>query len=178
MKGGAAAIDRVPDGVDSLEWMKGVTLSDPSPGSPLVLDLSLESGLFRGAIIDGFLTLYHRKLMQILSEFKIENIQHFPVILRDQETGKTEETYVMVNIIGLIDCVDMDKSKVRWWPSGMGYDFESMYIDGSKVHGLHIFRLKDDPAKVIISEELKQHLETHKMLVGTKVIKTEDYSDW
>jgi hypothetical protein len=53
-----------------------------------------------------------------------------------------------------------------------------MVIDKSKVNNLAIFRLKDDPTKVIINEDLKQYLETKKMTSGIKFIATGDYSDW
>ncbi len=178
IKGGAAVLDSVPDNIDSLEWMQGKTITSLMTQSPLLLDLSLESGSFRGAIIDGFLTLYHRRLCTALTEFGIDNIQYFPVVLRDQENGKTENDYFLVNVIGLLDCVDMNKSKVNWWPSGMGFDFVSIVIDENKTQGLSIFRLKDDPTKVLIDEKLKRHLHENKVLVGTKLIKPEDYSDW
>ncbi len=178
VKGGAAALDGVPDNIDSLEWMQGETITSPMTQNPLLLDLSLESGSFRGAIIGGFLTLYHRRLCTALTEFGVDNIRYFPVVLRDQKTGKTENDYFLVNIIGLLDCVDMNKSKVNWWASGMGFDFVSMVIDENKTQGLSIFRLKDDPTKVLISEELKRYLQEKKVLVGTKLIKPEDYSDW
>ncbi len=178
IKGGAAALDGVPDNVDPSEWIQGKIMTAPTNKEPLMLDLSLESGVFRGAIIDGFLTLYHKKLCKVLTDFGIDNIQYFPVVLRNQETKKVEHDYMLVNIVGLLDCVDMDKSKVNWWASGMGFDFVSMEIDKAKVQGLPIFRLKDDPTKVIIDERLKQHLEKNKVLVGVQLIEPKNYSDW
>ncbi|VAW83609.1 hypothetical protein MNBD_GAMMA16-768, partial [hydrothermal vent metagenome] len=64
------------------------------------------------------------------------------MVLRNQETKKVEHDYMLVNIVGLLDCVDMDKSKVKWRPSGMGFNFISMEIDKAKTQGLPIFRLK------------------------------------
>ena len=173
------AIDSASDHIDPLDWIKGNVMAPPtSDDQPLQLDLSLESGRFKSAIIDGFLTLYHYRLCEVLSEFGVDNIQVFPVILRDQETGETFENYRLVNIVGLLDCVDMDKSDIKYWPSGRGFDFESMVIDDKKVQGFPIFRLKDDPTKVIINEDLKQYIESKKMTAGVKIIQTEDYSDW
>ena len=178
VKGGAAAIDQIPDNMDPLEWIKGKKMTLTTDQGPLVLNLALESGSFRGAIIDGLLTLYHRKLCKVLTDFGIENIQHYPVILRDQETGQTEDSYFLVNILGLVDCVDMSKSKINWWPSGRGFNFVSMVIDETKTHGLSIFRLKDNPTKVLISESLKNYLEKKGVMVGVKLIEPKDYSDF
>ncbi len=53
-----------------------------------------------------------------------------------------------------------------------------MAIDKSKVNNLAIFRLKDDPSKVIINEDLKHYLKSKKLTAGIKFIDTEVYSDW
>jgi hypothetical protein len=175
---GSRALDGLPDHMDSLDWTQGKHMDDPVPGGALALDLSLESGNYRSAIIEGFLTLYHKRFRQALEERGVDNIEYYPVQLRDQNTGKVDEDYFVANILGLIDCVDMGKSKVKMWNSGSGFDFQSMVIDEARTHGLKLFRLKDDPTKVIISEEMKENLEQAKILVGVKLIKTEDYSDW
>lgn len=178
VKGGAAAIDGVPDNMDPLDWIKGTVMPPPTEGQNLMLDLSLESGSFRGAIIDGLLTLYHKKLCKALKDFGVDNIQYYPVLLRDQESGKTEDNYFLVNIIGLIDCIDMATSRVQPWPSGRGFDFLSMSIDETKTQGLSIFRLKDDPTKVLISAPLKDFVEKNKVMVGVRLIDPKDYSDF
>jgi hypothetical protein len=113
-----------------------------------------------------------------LEQQGVDNIAYYPVTLRDQNTNEVEGGYWLVNILGLLDCVDMAKSKVKWWPSGMGFNFLSMVIDEQKTHGAKLFRLKDDPTKVIINEELKAFFDKTDMLVGVKLIKTEDYSDF
>lgn len=155
VKGGAAVIDEVPDNIDSLDWIKGDLMELPPEIEPQTLNLALESGSFRGAIIDGLLTLYHKKLCAVLTEFGVDNIQFYPVLLRDQETQKIEDSYFIVNIVGLFDCIDMQKSKVEWWRSGMGFNFLSMVIDETKTYGLPVFRLKDDPTKVLLVKNCK-----------------------
>ncbi|TYK64489.1 imm11 family protein [Colwellia echini] len=175
---GVAAVDSVPDNIDSFEWVQGKNMPAPNEDETLILDLALESGDFRGDIIDGLITLYHNELKKSLEKLGVDNIKYFPVRLRDQSTGETEGGYSIANIIGLIDCVDLEKSKLNYWPSGRGFDFESMVIDESKTNGAKIFRLESDPSKVIINEELKQYFDKTDSLVGVELIQTEDYSDW
>src|SRR5690606_8412424 len=175
---GAPSLDGVPDTIDPNEWIQGKRIPSFAPEEPLILDLSLESGDFRGDIIENFLTLYHDDLKEAVEQLKVDNIDFYPVQLRDQHTDTLEEGYSIINIIGLYDCIDMEQSKIKWWPSGRGFDFESMVIDESKTNGTKIFRLKDDPTKVIINEELKQYFDKTDALVGLELIQTEDYSDW
>ncbi len=63
VQGGAAAIDNIPDNIDTLQWAKENILKTQTTQEPLILDLTHDSGSFRGAIIDGLLTLYHKKLL-------------------------------------------------------------------------------------------------------------------
>ena len=173
---GSAALDGLPDDMDALDWMQGKIM--PAPEKELVLDLSLESGDYRGHIIDGFATLYHEDLKDALDSLGVDNILYYPLKLRDPNDNSTESGYFLANIIGLLDCIDMDKSKTKPWVTGIGFDFLSMVIDESKTKGAKIFRLKDDPTKVIINQELKDYFDKTDMLVGVELIKTEDYSDW
>jgi hypothetical protein len=53
-----------------------------------------------------------------------------------------------------------------------------MALDESKTDGAKIFRLKEDPTKVIIHEDLKRFFDETDMLVGVKLIRTEDYADF
>jgi hypothetical protein len=174
---GACSLDGVPDSIEPLEWMQGKDMPDPSSGK-LVLDLSLESGDYRGHLIDGLLTLFHDDLKDALKSQGVDNVSYFPVLLRDQNTNDVEGGYSIANIMGLLDCVDMSRSKTKPWPSGRGFDFESMAIDSSKTRGFKLFRLMEDPTKIIIDEALKKFFDDTDMLVGVKLIKTEDYSDW
>lgn len=175
---GACSLDGVPDSIDPSEWIQGKRMPDPAPGKKLILELSLESGDYRGDIIGGFLTLYSDDLKEALDDLGVDNIDYYPVGLHDQNTDELEGGYSIANIIGLLDCVDRQKSKIKMWPSGRGFDFESIIIDETRTNGQKIFRLKDDPTKVIINEELKQYFDETDMLVGVELIKTEDYSDW
>lgn len=173
---GSRSLDGVPDDMDPLEWMQGKYM--PPPKEDLVLNLSLESGDYRGDILGSFLTLYSDELKDALESQGIDNVLYFPVRLMDQKTEKTEGGYWLVNIIGLYDCVDMEKSKVKYWPSGVNFHFESMVIDENKTNGAKIFRLKDKPTAVVINEDLKKFFDETDVLVGVELIKAEDYSDW
>jgi hypothetical protein len=178
---GSVALDGVPDFIDPSDWIAGKVM--PAPQADLVLPLSLESGKYFGSIINSFLPLFHKSLKNCLDKFGVDNIQYYPVDLIDQNglvpNEKLAGVYYLANIIGRLDCVDLQKSQVEYWPSGYGFDFLSMSIDEQKTNGEKIFRIKDNATLIIINEELKQYLvDELNVLVGVELIKTEDYSTW
>lgn len=175
---GSRSLDGLPDHMDSSEWMQGKHMPDPAPGKKQIFELSLASGDYIGDIVDGFITLYSTDLKDSLESLGVDNIQYYACGLHDQNEDSLEGGFWIANIIGLFDCVDMQKSKTQPWVTGIGFDFLSMVINETKTNGAKIFRLKSDPTKVIINQELKNFFDETDMLVGVEFIKTEDYSDW
>ena len=144
---GSAGLDGLPDYLDPFDWISGKKMPPPNDGNPIVLDLSLASGDYRGDIIDGFITLYSDELKEALEEFCVDNVDFYPVRLRDQNDDSTEGGYWIANIIGLLDCADMQKSQYKTKPSGRGVEFESLIIDENLTNDSKIFR-------IILSENL------------------------
>ncbi len=129
-------------------------------------------------MITGLSCLFHEDLKDALEGLGVDNVLYYPVRLRDQNSDTTEGGYYLAKITSCLDCIDMEKSKTKKWVTGIGFDFLSMAIDASKTNGELIFRLKDDPSKIIINQTLYDHFEETDMLVGVDIMKTEDYSDW
>lgn len=178
---GSVALDGIPESIDPSEWLLGKVL--PPQPQPLTFPLSISSGKYYGSMISSYLPLFHASIKNCLEQFGVDNIQYFPVNLVDQNglvpNEKLAGVYFLVNVIERLDCVDLQKSKVYYWPSQRGFDLLSTVIDERKTNGLSIFRIKDAPSIIIINERLKQHLvDELNILVGMDVIKTEDYSRW
>lgn len=114
--------------LDRQEWSQGKPI--PYPGN-LALDLSLESGDYRGHIIDTLITLYHEELKNTLLELGVNNIAFFPVTLCDQNTNELEVGYKLTVIKGCYDYIDMGKSQIQQLRTGIGFDLMSMIIDES-----------------------------------------------
>lgn len=178
---GSVALDGVPSNIDPSDWNSGKVM--PAPAQTLSLPLSLQSGKYFGSMINSFLPLFHTSLKSALEKFGVDNIRYYAVNLIDQnglvDNAKLSGVYYLANIVGRLDCVDLQKSKTRPWPSGRSYDLLSIVIDASKTDGHKIFRIQDDPTLIIINEDLKHYLvDELNLLVGVDVVKTEDYSRW
>lgn len=152
------ALDEVlPDSIEPRDWLKGEMIT--SPPENLTLDLSLKSKQNYGSIILSSLTIFHYLFEQALTDFGIDTIQYIPVNLREQNSDEIITSYSVANIIGLYDCLDKNKSKVRKGRKG-GLIIDSIVIDESKTNGAKIFRMYDDPRLIIITEDLKNYLES------------------
>lgn len=176
---GSRIVMDVPDTIDPLEWVQGKPVKHP--GENLILDLSRESGDYIGDITSGLVTIYHDELKEALDKMGVDNIEYYPIRLRNKHTKKTEGGHWLVNIIGCYDCIDMEKSKIRRSDSDIDEnDFKilSLAIDKEKTNNAKIFRLYNDPTLVIINQELKDYFDETDMLVGVDLIQTEMYSEW
>lgn len=68
-----------PENMDPLDFIDGKVLEVPS--SPLKFSLSPGSSKFRGDVIGGLVTLFHRVFIDELIRLGVNNIQYFPVEL-------------------------------------------------------------------------------------------------
>lgn len=176
---GSRSVMDVPDTINPLEWIQGKPVKHS--GENLILDLSRESGDYIGHITSGLVTIYHNGLKKALDKLGVDNIEYYPIRLRNQHTKKTEGGHWLVNIIGCYDCIDMEKSKIERFNSDVDEnDFEilSLAIDKEKTNNAKIFRLYNDPTLVIINQELKDYFDETDMLVGVELLQTELYSEW
>lgn len=94
------------------------------------------------------------------------DVQQLPVTI-DNRTG----SHQLLNVRGRADALDLQRSKVEWWPDrkdrkgrpvgprGLFAVYE-LVIDPSRTAGQHLFRLKNWPV-LIASQPLKDVLEKH-----------------
>lgn len=171
----AAAIGEVPDSIDPADWYDGAVITEPA--QPLTLRLYPNSGDYRGDIMGGLVTLFSEEMLAALKQFGIDSVQAFAVDIEHPATKELEEGYYLVNILGLLECVDTGKSDIVPGPAGGILGLKSFFIDPSRTGGHAMFRLYEKATLIIINESLKRYLEASG-LVGLKMRRTEDYDGW
>ncbi|MGK3992646.1 imm11 family protein [Sorangium sp. So ce1024] len=152
-----AGVGSVPEYIEPLDWIQGKKLPPPRPD--LRLMLMNTSGDFRGDIIGSLVTLFSDELKAVLMRLGVDNIDYFPVELEDPMTHEVEEGYWLVNILGLVACVDRAKSVMRACPSGGEELSGPFHVDEDRTFGLKLFRLAEDPTLIVINEDLKRSLD-------------------
>jgi|GEM_PF-1840881 len=92
-------------------------------------------------------------LIQTLLDAGVDNLQLFPVVVRDAATGAVlEKQYQFFNIVGLISCANIEASEHA--PIGSTFYFHDLVIDETKANGALMFRLAESPFEIIVAEQV------------------------
>jgi hypothetical protein len=91
----------------------------------------------------------------------VSNLEVFPAQIRDETRKKVINDYVLLNVIGLVSCADLDQSEY----GNLGDEEEpllvidKLVIKADRVKGLDMFLVMEDPQFMVISERVCKHLE-------------------
>jgi len=168
------AILRSPKQFEPADWIDGTPL--PTPAGPLRFQLQPRSERYRGCIIGGLVTLFHRVLIDELSRLGIDNFQHFPVELETPE-GEIETPYSLINVLGLVAAVDQEHSTIERKEDGRIAQLGSFTIDPAKAQGARMFRLAEAPTLIVIYGALRERLVAFNP-PGVLMLPTERYDGW
>ena len=87
----------------------------------------------------------------------VDNLQVFPITLTNDHDGSVYDNYSICNIVGLISCVDLSRSKYQPIMDGM-YMFEEIAIDLSKTNGALLFRLAESRREIIVHHSVCNYI--------------------
>lgn len=153
---GIAAIGGVPEGLEPLDFMRGVRQS--APAAPLVVPLMANSGDEHTDIMGSLLTVFHDDLKAAMTGFGVTNIDYFPVELKHPRRAEPSSGWWLANIIGCAECVDRARSQMRPRAGGSGLILESFHIDPARAPPVPVFRLGEKPTLLVITAALREHL--------------------
>lgn len=106
--------------------------------------------------------LVNEKIIKILDELEIENIQLFPIKLMHEKANELIDDYYILNVIGKYDPVDHERSKIRRSPK---YEDMILGIDSLTFKDLKdvklpmIFRLEPFMSFFVVHENIKNAFE-------------------
>ncbi|MFP2962238.1 imm11 family protein [Myxococcus sp. 1LA] len=108
------------------------------------------------------------RFVEALRSVGVDNVDFYPAQLVDEASGKVTPGYQAANVVGLIACVDAAQSVYTLMPGlpeGRGipkngiFEFKSMHLDYTKVHGAKIFRLFETTSTIIVHESVRDAIE-------------------
>jgi hypothetical protein len=107
--------------------------------------------------------VFSAQLIDVLAKAGVNNWQLYPAVLSNEATGEQWRGYSAANILGLIDCAVMDRSAydvIGKRPSGLELvRFDHLVIDPKRTMGLSIFRVAQEPSRILVRDSVVAALE-------------------
>src|SRR3990172_5068054 len=109
--------------------------------------------------------LMREDLKAAIWEAGVDNIDFYRALVKDPLTGEELKNYWAFNILGLISCADMTRSKLMGTSKSqlLDVDFDSLVIDEEGTMGFHLFRLAENISAIVVDDEVKETIEQHKI---------------
>ena len=163
------------DGLDDCDFIDGTSLSNREMTLPIHVEIESKSRVVAGLFYYPF-TLRNDLIADIL-DFGVTNLELYDAILVDETMNQTWDNYKVCNVIGLIDIFDLQKSELHEnSPPDGPYLFNEIAIDKNKSVSHHIFRPYGRNSQVMVSEALKNHLESKGKYDFLSFIPPEDFA--
>jgi len=153
------SIGGIPD-FGETSWISGQKFAeDEIPDLPIVVELE---GDPEDAIVSMYtvgLLLLNDKVIDVLKLAGVDNIDCYPAVINNPNTGKPITDYKAVNIIGAVAAANLDDSNatVHGKPV-IDVDFDGLKIDENKAKNLKLFRLAECVTGIVIHESVKDLL--------------------
>jgi hypothetical protein len=110
--------------------------------------------------------LMHKDLVEALRGAGVDNLQAFPAIIREKDGDRVVDDYLTVNVIGLVEAADGERSDAM--PFADGAYFNKLAIDPARAGELPMFRLAESQMDVLVHEDVAKKL-TGKNFRGLKL---------
>jgi hypothetical protein len=113
----------------------------PDPDEPLEL-----SDYYKGK------NLMSVRLVDALRAAGVDNLQTFPAVVRNDDSGELIHDFLVVNVIGLVSAADTAASVTS--PLADGRFFHQLVLDDGRVVGMRMFRLAESRIDLIVDEHV------------------------
>jgi hypothetical protein len=156
----------------------GVDISSEMPDEPI--ELLQEPGTGRNLpdfIQTVFAMLVNNSLRSTLIEFGVDNIQYYPVVLKNTKNKVMSEDYSIANVVGMLDCIDIDQSEYEIDPFRKRYycTMSRIVLDPKRMeNGPKLYRLDRYTDILMIRSDLAEAIEAKHS--GMNFITLEEYN--
>src|SRR5712692_9049547 len=107
---------------------------------PFTVVVDPEEGLAMSDYYPGK-RLMSKRLVAALESGGVDNTQVFPAEMKKSDTGEVIHDFVVVNVIGMVSCADLDASNSS--PLADVRFFHKLVLDPERTRGLLMFRLAE-----------------------------------
>ena len=142
---------------------------------PVKIKLEPGTGAMPEMFMDPFVIT--DELLDAFRDCGVDNIDSYDAIIVDENTGQQWHNYKLCNLIGVVDIFDMDRSELHPdSPPEIAVLFEEIVIDSEKAKGHHMFRSSHMSSHIMVSEHVRDHIESKGVFKNLEFIEPEDYA--
>lgn len=109
----------------------------------------------------GYLIVSSR-LKKLLEVYATAEIEYLPIRIQNHKGRIASDDCFIVNIIGTVDCVDMERTEGTPDPVNEGWlmSIEELHLDTNRITpSLNLFRINVMPSVIIVRDDLRQRME-------------------
>ncbi len=132
------------------------------PDITLTLDADSRIGRMTDnlAITEVYGLVFSSRLRELLDSLGIDNIEYYNLEMVDPRTGEKFSDYKIANVVGLADCVDREKSDLKYFDDGDIKRIRKLVLDESRIPSkLRIFRLAGRTILTLVHRSVKEAIE-------------------
>ncbi len=119
--------------------------------------------------------VFSSKLRDLVHILSVQNLEYYDLKIVNNKTGETHIDYKITNIIGCVDCVDLEKSELKFFDNGDIKRIRKLVLDKSKIPpDMKIFRLSNRKILTVVHESIKNVM-LSAGITGCVFYKPEDY---
>lgn len=98
-----------------------------------------------------------KRFVELLEGAGVDNLQKFPAVVESEVNGTVWDDYLLVNILDVIECADLERSTYTEIFPG-GYSFDTLAIHAEKADGTLLFRLEESASTILIHKRVGTHI--------------------
>jgi hypothetical protein len=93
----------------------------------------------------------------LLSAENIDNVDVYAAEIRNAESRQTSDDYVLLNIIGLVECADLIANAGEELGPGIRI-LDEPVLQKQRIPDARIFRLAEDPIQIVVADDLANRI--------------------
>jgi len=148
------------------------------PTSPIEITMDEESQgrLTDNLLLTGPAKIFSDKLIKILTENGVDNIQIFPCKIINLVSNECFNNYKVVNVIWKIKCVDFPNSSVASITENeqQFFAWDYLTLDEKKIHNFKMFVLSEMPSQLVVHNSIQNILKENN-ITGVNFIPQGEY---
>jgi len=175
-------VGKRPEGFKPAKWKTGRAFVKNPPVMTLVGD-DESPMVLSDVILTGFnVPILSPKAVSVLEGVGVHNLQYFPVIIKNSQTGELDKSYKIINVVGLVFCLDRENSVFKTFPEDDDISwlerysiFEDKVVSTSSSNDAPLlFRLGEFRYHVLVHEYIQDAFEKDG-ITGSEFIPPKDF---